>query len=151
MKVRTHQLLATTVLSAMCIWGVPLTVLANPQDGVVAAGQASIHANGSTLTIHQQSNKAVIDWRSFNIDAGEHTQFQQPSSSAIALNRVNSTSPTAIHGSLSANGNVVIVNQNGILFGQGAQVDVNGLVATTADQGLLVHRGATFIGRRSVP
>lgn len=106
---------------------------ANPQGGQVVAGSATIAPDGSTLNIHQHSNRAVIDWRSFNIGAGEHTQFHQPSSNAIVLNRVRDTNPSHILGKLSANGQVVLVNPNGVVFGKGSVVDVNGLIATTAD------------------
>lgn len=106
---------------------------ANPLDGVVSAGSASISSSGKKLDVHQSSDKVVIDWRSFDIDIDEHTQFYQPSSSSIALNRVNNGDPSKILGQLSANGNIVLVNPNGVLFGQSAKVDVNGLVATTAD------------------
>ena len=106
---------------------------ANPQDGVVAAGAAAITQTGKKLDIHQSTNKVVIDWRNFDIGADEETEFHQPNKNAIALNRVNSNSPTSIEGKLTANGNVVIVNQNGVMFKQGAQVDVNGLVVSTSD------------------
>lgn len=106
---------------------------ANPQDGVVSSGNATISSSGSTLNIRQSTDRAVIDWRSFDIGAGETTRFYQPSSGSITLNRVNSSSPSFIDGNLIANGNVFIVNQNGVLFGQNSRVDVNGLVATTAN------------------
>lgn len=106
---------------------------ANPQDGIVSAGNATISSSGSTLNIRQSTNRAVIDWRSFDIGAGETTRFYQPSSGSITLNRVNSSSPSFIDGNLIANGNVFIVNQNGVLFGQNSRIDVNGLVATTAN------------------
>ena len=129
-----RRLRSSTCLSAaalLCM--LPQLALANPEGGVVSAGSASIATSGNTLTVNQTSNKAVIDWRGFDIGAGETTQFVQPGSTSIALNRVNSNSASRIDGNLTANGNVIIVNQNGVLFGQNAKVDVNGLVATTAD------------------
>src|SRR5271166_3267256 len=113
----------------------PPPAFANPTGGVVSAGQASISQSGTTLDITETSNKAVINWNGFNIAPGETTQFFQPSSSAIVLNRVNSNSATLIQGTLIANGNIIIINQNGVQFGAGATVDVNGLVATTANIG----------------
>jgi filamentous hemagglutinin family protein len=113
----------------------PVFAYANPQGGVVSAGQATISESGKKLVVNQASDKAVIDWRGFDIAPGETTQFTQPSSSSIALNRVNSNSPSTINGNLTANGNIVILNQNGVMFGAGAKVDVNGLIATTADIG----------------
>lgn len=106
---------------------------ANPIDGVVSAGVATISSDAQTVTIQQTSAKAVIDWRGFDIAVNETTEFQQPSSAAIALNRVNSGGASTIDGALKANGNIIIVNQNGVAFGKDAKVDVNGLVASTSD------------------
>ncbi len=109
--------------------------LANPQGGVVVEGAATIAADANTLNIHQQTDRVVIDWRSFNIDVNEHTRFYQPSSSSIALNRVRSVDPSVIAGRLSANGNVVLINPNGVFFTRDAKVDVNRLIVTSADIG----------------
>lgn len=105
----------------------------NPQDPVVSAGNASFVEAGKKLDIHQTSDKAVIDWRSFDIQAGEHTEFHQPNQNSFTLNRVNSNSASQIDGMLSANGNIAVINPNGVYFGKGAQVDVGGLIATTSD------------------
>jgi filamentous hemagglutinin family protein len=97
---------------------------------------ASITQSGPTTTITQTSDRAVLDWQSFDIGTHEAVRFHQPSSQAVALNRVTgSQSPTQILGKLSATGQVVLVNPNGVLFGKTAQVDVAGLVASTADVG----------------
>src|SRR5665213_283117 len=81
----------------------PMLAYANPTGGVVSGGSANISSSGNVLTVQQSSSRAVIDWMGFNIAPGETTQFQQPSSSAIALNRVNSTSASHIFGTLTAN------------------------------------------------
>ena len=107
--------------------------VANPVDGTVVGGSAVIAASGNTLNVTQSSDRAVIDWRGFDIGAGETTAFHQPSANAVAINRVTMGGASRIDGNLTANGNVVIINQNGVLFGAGSQVDVNGLVASTAD------------------
>lgn len=107
---------------------------ANPEGGNVAVGSATIQQTSpSRLDVLQQSDKAVIDWQGFNIDVGEHTNFQQPSSSAVALNRVQSHDPSYILGRLTANGQLFLVNPNGLFFGRDSQTDVAGLVATTVD------------------
>ncbi len=105
---------------------------ANPEGGVVSAGAATITSHGTKLDIIQSTDRAVIDWRSFNIGVGEHTQFYQPNSGSIAVNRIGSGSPSVIAGQLSANGKVVIVNPNGVLFTGSSVVDVGGLVATSS-------------------
>ncbi|MFN9253743.1 MAG: YDG domain-containing protein [Holosporaceae bacterium] len=126
--------LSAAILTAIFFAGITAeSAHANPADGVVAAGSATISESGKKLDVHQASDRAVIDWRSFNIDVDEHTQFHQPSASAVAVNRVNSNDPSQIMGRLSANGNVVLINPNGVFFGRDSRVDVNGLIATTAD------------------
>ena len=104
-----------------------------PTGGAVVAGQAAISQSGSAMTISQDSNQAILNWQSFNIGSNASVNFQQPSSSSVALNRVIGSDPSAIYGSLTANGQVFLVNPNGVLFGQGARVDVGGLVASTMD------------------
>ncbi|MDZ4126523.1 MAG: filamentous hemagglutinin N-terminal domain-containing protein, partial [Hydrogenophaga sp.] len=105
--------------------------LAGPVGGVVTAGSASISTAPGNTTIHQSSQQATLNWQSFNIAAGEAVRFVQPNSQSVALNRVVGADPSRILGSLTANGQVFLVNPNGILFGQGASVNVGGLVAST--------------------
>ncbi|PIR31886.1 MAG: hypothetical protein COV36_06285, partial [Alphaproteobacteria bacterium CG11_big_fil_rev_8_21_14_0_20_44_7] len=107
--------------------------MANPEGGEISSGSADISESGTKLDIHQHSSKVIIDWRSFDIDVNEHTEFHQPSNNSVALNRVNNANPSQIMGKLTANGNVILVNPAGIRFGKDSVIDVNGLVATTSD------------------
>jgi filamentous hemagglutinin family protein len=128
------NLASLTSFLATIFVGMSLQVThANPEGGVVSAGDAVINSRPSQVEITQQSPKAVIDWQSFNIEAKEQTRFIQPSNDAIALNRIHSNTASEIKGELTANGKLILINQNGILFGQTAKVDVNGLIATTAN------------------
>lgn len=104
-----------------------------PTGGQVVAGQAAISQSGSAMTIQQDSAQAILNWNSFSIGSQASVTFQQPSSSAVALNRVVGSDPSAIYGSLSANGQVFLVNPSGVVFGPSARVDVGGLVASTLD------------------
>lgn len=108
---------------------------ANPLDGQVVAGDATITTpDPSSLQVNQHSQNVVVEWGSFNIDAGETTTFVQPNVDAWALNRVvGSQDPSVIAGTLNANGNIAIVNPDGIVFSHGSRVDVGGLIATTSD------------------
>lgn len=136
--VRTTRWLKTTT-ALTSAFGLAMALAphasANPTGGQVAAGEATISApDTSTLQIDQTSRNAVIEWRSFDIDAGETTRFVQPDNQSWTLNRVTGeTAPSHILGTLEANGNVAIVNPDGILFGRDARVDVGGLIATTHD------------------
>ncbi|MBX9861166.1 MAG: filamentous hemagglutinin N-terminal domain-containing protein [Hyphomicrobium sp.] len=116
----------------------------NPNAADVVAGKVSIEQSGSKLNVFQQTDKAIINWQSFNIAPNEHTQFHQPSASSIALNRITGTQkPSQIFGQLSANGRILIINPDGVLFGPGSRVDVAGLVVTTSD-----IRNEDFLGGR---
>ncbi|MBU6178046.1 MAG: filamentous hemagglutinin N-terminal domain-containing protein, partial [Verrucomicrobia bacterium] len=110
-------------------------VTANPSGGVVVNGDVRIGAGaGGNLQIQQNSRNAIINWESFSIDPGELTQFRQSMGrNSAVLNRVTGGDPTAIHGALRANGNVFVINPNGILVGPGGTIDVNGLLLSTLD------------------
>jgi filamentous hemagglutinin family protein len=106
---------------------------ANPVVDNVAAGKVDIAATASHLQIHQQTPQAIINWQSFNIAPTESVHFQQPLN-GIALNRINpNQGASEIAGRLSATGNIILSNAAGIHFGSTAQVDVGGLLATTAN------------------
>ena len=113
----------------------PLDVYSNPTGGQVAAGNATIRSpSANVVQINQTTNKAIINWQSFNIGKHEKTQFVQPSSHAIILNRISPTQGASqIYGLLTANGRVILVNQAGIYFGPGSRVDVAGLIASTSN------------------
>jgi filamentous hemagglutinin family protein len=104
---------------------------ASPTGGSVTSGSATINQSGSTTTINQSSNKASINWQSFNIAPSETVNFVQPSASSVTLNRVVGASSSLIQGAMNANGQVILVNPNGVVFTQGSSVNVGGLVATT--------------------
>jgi filamentous hemagglutinin family protein len=112
----------------------PSTTWANPTGGQIVAGSATItQPSSSTVQVNQTSQKAIIDWRSFNIAPTELTRFNQPNASAIVLNRVTGGDPSQILGSIQSNGQVWLINPNGIVFGASAKIDVAGLLATTLD------------------
>jgi filamentous hemagglutinin family protein len=96
-----------------------------PSGGSVVGGNATISQAPTQTTINQTSQNAVINWNGFDTASNESVVFNQPNSSANVLNR--------IAGSLSANGNVFILNSSGIVFAKGSRVDVAGLIATTLD------------------
>ncbi|NGM85855.1 filamentous hemagglutinin N-terminal domain-containing protein [Parapusillimonas sp. SGNA-6] len=104
-----------------------------PTGGSVVAGSGSISQSGTTLTVTQTSPQMAAHWQSFNIGQGHTVNFMQPSGTAAALNRVVGADATVIQGALKANGQVFLVNPNGILFTPTAQVNVGGIVASTLD------------------
>uniref|UniRef100_UPI000A71EBEB two-partner secretion domain-containing protein n=1 Tax=Arcobacter sp. LA11 TaxID=1898176 RepID=UPI000A71EBEB len=93
---------------------------AAPSGGVVTSGDASISQSANVTNIHQNTQKASINWQKFNIANHETVNFKQPNSSAITLNRVIGNEKSVINGALNANGQVWILNSNGVLFGKNA-------------------------------
>ncbi len=104
---------------------------AAPQGGQVVGGSGSISTSGATTTINQASDKLSLNWQSFNVGKTESVNFVQPSTSAIAVNRILDTQGSQILGKINANGQVWLINPNGVLFGNDAQINVGGLVAST--------------------
>jgi len=103
---------------------------ARPTGGVVVGGQAGISQTGNSTVIDQASERAAINWQSFNVGSQQSVTFEQPNSGAVALNSVVGPNPSEIAGHITANGQVVIVNQSGVVFDQGSQVDTAGLVVS---------------------
>ncbi|MEO8153700.1 MAG: filamentous hemagglutinin N-terminal domain-containing protein [Rhizobacter sp.] len=118
--------------AATAMLAMPLAFAA-PQGGAVTAGQAAIQQNGSITTITQGTQRAAIDWRAFNVGSSETVNFVQPNASSAVLNRVVGNEASAIFGRITANGQVYLVNPNGVVFGRSAQVDVGALTASTAN------------------
>ncbi|MCP1576542.1 filamentous hemagglutinin family protein [Herbaspirillum rubrisubalbicans] len=124
----SRRLAAAAALSAASA-----LAMAGPSGGTVTAGSGSISQSGNTTTITQGSQNLSVNWQSFNTTSAEKVNFVQPSASAIAVNRIQDVNATQFMGQLNANGQVYLINPNGILFGAGAQVNVGGLVASTLD------------------
>ena len=121
----------TRAVVGLFLVGAPFSTHALPTGAAVSAGTAAISQSGSALTVQQATPRLAINWQSFGIGASESVVFKQPEAGSIALNRILGQDPSVILGSLSANGQVFILNPNGVLFGAGAQVDVGGIVAST--------------------
>ena len=127
---RGKSILRRKLIAAAMVLISPMA-LAAPIGGQVSAGSGAITQSGATTTINQQSQSLAINWQSFGIAANEAVRFNQLGASSIALNRVLGQDPSQILGNLSANGQVFILNPNGVLFGSSAQINVGGLVAST--------------------
>jgi len=134
MKVGNRNRMLAAILTAFHLtqWVFPPLMLANPTGPAVVGGSATVSGVGTAhVTVTQASQRAILNWQSFNIAPNEVTQFIQPNTSAIALNRIFDQNPSQIMGSLRANGTVMLVNPNGVFFGPNAQVNVGGLVASS--------------------
>jgi len=110
---------------------VPCAAGACGNNTFVTSGAVTAVQSGNSLTIDQTSSSALLNWQSFNISADGTVTFKQPDAASVALNRIFQADPSRILGALNANGRVYLINQNGIVFGEGAQVNVGGLIASS--------------------
>ncbi len=127
-----YALLCSTAL-VVALSACPRMAVAGPEGGLVVGGSAIIETVGVDTTIQQSSDRAIIKWDRFDISQPESVTFQQPSTGAITVNRIHDNKASQIDGNITANGNIILINQNGMTFGTHARVDVGGLVATTSD------------------
>jgi filamentous hemagglutinin family protein len=126
---------------ASCAFLRPLPALAVdgntlPSGGAVVGGAAVLdYGAANELHVRQSSQRAAIDWDSFNIGKDALTEFHQPGRSSVTVNRVTggNADPTQILGHLKANGTVLVLDRNGVIFGQDSHVDVGGIVAAAGD------------------
>jgi filamentous hemagglutinin family protein len=117
----------------------------------VVSGSALLQQSPNRLTVKQSSQRAVIDWRSFDVGATNQVHFAQPSATAATLNRVNGGAGSVIAGRISAPGTVIIQNNHGVVFTKDSRVATGGLVATalavdvnrfSSTGGIAMHGGA---------
>lgn len=97
----------------------------------VHSGAATWSQSGNTLTVDQSSDRAVLNWASFNVSADGRVVFNQPRSTSIALNRIYDANPSRIFGTVEANGQIYLVNPNGMVFGRTARINAAGILAST--------------------
>lgn len=138
-------------LASTLTGGIPDGLATNglrPADGIAgdptlwqgASAPTQTVANGRTLVdIQQTQQKAILNWKTFNVGRNTTLNFDQQASDWTVLNRVSdpSASPSTILGQITAKGGVYIINQNGIIFGGGSQINVHALVASDLDVGTL--------------
>jgi filamentous hemagglutinin family protein len=117
----------------------------------VTAGVTTISSEANTVTVRQGSERTAINWQNFSIGSAAQVDFQQPDAAAVVLNRVVGSGQSIIDGTLHANGQVFLLNSNGVLFGKNATIDTGGLVASTlnlSDADFMAGR-TTFSGNGS--
>lgn len=128
LQLRQTVIFCALAFAAMDSANSQINSTALPTGGTVNAGSASITQNANAMRIQQNTQQAIIDWASYNIGKNASVQYVQPNANASVLNRV-ANGPSDIAGSLSSNGQVFLLNPNGVLFSSSAQVNVGSLVA----------------------
>ncbi len=120
-------LLATTAISPIAGFAEDL-----PVGGSVAAGIASITTpSASQMNINQGSQNAIINWQGFSVGEGARVDIAQPNANSALLNRVTGSATSSIHGQINANGQVLIVNPNGIQIGPNGVINTQSFGAST--------------------
>lgn len=152
--------LAALLLAPPAFARAPRTPLANPlpvaATGFVSRGTVADPVTvGTHMTIRQETAKAVLNWNSFDIESGRRVTFSHPTAAAATLNRIGGNAPSVIRGILDSvardtggtGGTVYLVNRNGILFAEGAQVNVGGLTASALDIAAAVFENGLLSAR----
>jgi filamentous hemagglutinin len=119
--------------------GLASTGVANPVTTWVNATTPVQTTSGgeTTVTVTQTGQQALLNWQTFNIGADTTLQFDQSAGGSsvgnwVAINKVaNSISPAQILGHMQAQGQVYVIDQNGILFGGASQINLGALVASS--------------------
>lgn len=119
-----------TLVAALSIAGMASNAYALPVEPITIHGSKDITGNGNYMQIDQHSDKLIMSWGGFDIAKGEAVKLIQPTNGA-ALFSIRGQSATEIYGQLSATGTLLLINPNGVLFGQGAEVNVGNIVAST--------------------
>ena len=104
-----------------------------PSNGNIVNGEASIDLEGADMEVFQSTDRAIIEWDTFNIGSNASVNFSQPSVSSVALNRVLSSDPSKIFGSLTSNGQIFLINTSGVYFSPEARIDVGALVTSSSN------------------
>jgi filamentous hemagglutinin family protein len=127
---RYTALLASTALTSLFLsqfLALPALAQNLPTGASVAAGSVSIAQSSATqLTVTQSSQSAIVNYQSFSVGQGSNVTFAQPNASSAILNRVSGNTPSSIAGSITANGQVYLVNPNGIAITPSGTVNVGG-------------------------
>jgi len=134
-------------------FGIAVTLLINsmearPSGEQVVHGQVVLERCGSVLQI-TASDRSIIEWKNFSIDAGEGVRFIQPDAASAVLNRVMGGFVSQLHGDLNANGQVFLINPNGIVMGEGCRINAGSFTASTfdvLDQAFLDRAELAFFG-----
>ncbi len=125
---------SAALMVAIMLGALPVSALdsgALPTGGRIVSGSGNIIKSGNSMTVNQYNDRMIANWSTFNIGQNAGVKFQQPGASSVALNRIQDQNPSQIMGSLTANGQIFLLNSSGIIFGQTAKVDVGGLVASS--------------------
>lgn len=134
MKMKLHNLIQSSqsaLMIGIMLGGLPVWVDANPTGAEVINGRVTFSQPDANSLHVTNSNGSVINWQEFSIGTNETTHFQQTGANSAVLNQVVGSNGSEILGNLTSNGQVYLINQQGIVFGENAVVNTAGFIAST--------------------
>jgi len=138
-------------MKSFCLFlSIPTLLLSLPTLSNVVLGNAEISSNNKELSI-RADHRALIDWHQFSLESDESALFHLPSQDSLLVNRVVGNRRSEIFGKIFSNGKIVLINPNGVLFGQASQIQMESLIASTLDLNVALFRdqGTLFFERGS--
>lgn len=135
---------ASLAMSTIALAAGPL-----PQGGQFVAGSGTMYRDATSLGIVQGTDRAVIDWKSFSIGAGNSVSFQN---ARATLNRVIGEDPSLILGSLTSSGDLYVINPHGMVVGSSGVIATAGrFLASTldTDDATFMNGGPLTFSKRS--
>ncbi len=128
---RRRALLAASAVAALS-WGIQAQAL--PAGGSVESGTAAVVTSAKAVDVNQSSQRAVVDWSSFNLSPDEIVRFNQAfGANAITFNRIGSATASNIAGTITAPGGVWLFSPAGLIIGPSARINVGSFLASTGD------------------
>lgn len=127
----------------------PVMICCDPSLKGIVFGDVIVDSDELGLSIHQESDRAILDWHNFSIDKGLLVNFILPSNDSAILNKVVGDEVSLIEGSLLSNGRVYLVNPKGIVVAPSGVVNVSSFISSTLhldEESFIVSKDLHFVG-----
>ena len=184
-----RKLLSTTIavglFTSMSITPVFAGVDAGALPSLRSSDNATVSTNNTKMNIKigngDKNGVGTLNWNTYNVGKDAHVNYEFSAHNQTAVNKVDvSGGLSQIYGKITnsgcancgyeGSGKIILMNPNGVLFGDGANVNVNSFTVSTmdgtfnkdknvmeftkgADQkdfGIVVQKGANIYGDKNV-
>lgn len=132
-KILSAAVILLGVLSAGSAYAAPASNALPSGESLVSGSATFDRSVANQLTINQSTSKLITNWNSFDVGANSNVTFVQPDVGSVALNRITTGNASEIFGQVTANGRLMIINPNGIVFGAGSQISAASILASVLD------------------
>ena len=148
-KKSSAKALKLALVAAAAVASAGAFAVAPPAVGQLPLGELGVNGTvtfdrsvTNQLTMNQTSASAMTIWDSFDVGKNAKVIINQPTSSSVSFNTVlNPTAVTQIFGQVQSNGQFILTNPSGIIFGAGSQVSASSIVAASVQWS---SAGATY-------